>query len=338
MIKKDSKDIKIDDFFLKKYGENSVFSGKKFNKQMFLSPWETGIESLDYILGGGIPQGQIIELFGKQGCGKTTLAVQIAAHLQEKYKLRIFFIDAEMTLEPSLCKNLNVNLDLWKYIPQPKSLEQTFSLINDIAEKQFANLVIVDSVPALTPKSYSSDFFTNLDVNRIQPGSVARGFSVCLVPILSVLRSNKVTVIFINQYRDYFNKSLFGPKFTTPGGHALKYYSFVRLELTVVKTLFKDESRTLPKGANVRIRTIKNKLSFPFRSKTLELSFGYGFKKHVDILNLAIELKIIIKRGSWLFYREEELINLGQRKVVLEKIKTDVIFQNKMLEQIRLLL
>lgn len=257
----------------------------------------TGALSLDVALGiGGIPRGRVIEIYGPESSGKTTLAQHIVAECQKKGGIAAF-VDAEHALDPEYAKNLGVNVDEL-LISQPDTGEQALDITEELVRSGAVDIVVVDSVAALVPKAEIEG-----SMEDQQMGLQARLMSKALRKLTGIIGKTNTTVIFINQLRMKIGV-MYGNPETTTGGNALKYYASVRLEIKRVEGLKKDSEEI---GNHVRVRVLKNKVAPPFRQAEFDIIFGKGICKIGNILDVAVNLEIVKKAGAWFSYNDEKL-------------------------------
>ncbi len=265
----------------------------------------TGILSLDVALGvGGVPRGRIIEIFGPESSGKTTLAQHIIAEAQAKGGIAAF-IDAEHALDPEYAKNLGVKIDEL-LVSQPDTGEQALEITEELVRSGAIDVVVIDSVAALVPKAEIDG-----EMGDAHMGIQARLMSQALRKLTGIVGKTRTTVIFINQLRQKIGVFYGNPE-TTTGGNALKYYASLRLDIRKTETLKKDGSEY---GNRVKVRVLKNKVAPPFKLAEFDLIYGEGASKIGCILDVAVQMNIVDKSGSWYSYKEEKL-GQGREKSV----------------------
>lgn len=302
-IKNKSKDELLGDVVKaieKEYGKGSIMKlGDR--SSVDVEPIPSGSLLLDQALGiGGYPKGRIIEIYGPESSGKTTLALHAIAEVQKKGG-RAAFIDAENAIDPVYAKHLGVNIDEL-ILSQPDSGEQGLNIMMMLIESGAVDLVVVDSVAALVPQ-------TELDgeMNELQVGAQARMMSKAMRKIAGIMNQYDCTAIFINQLRMKVG-SMYGNPETTPGGVALKFYASVRIDIRKSETI-KANGESI--GNKVNIRVVKNKVAPPFRTCQLEIIYGEGLSAISELIDLASEYDVIKKSGSWYSYQGEKI---GQGK------------------------
>ncbi len=284
----------------------------------------TGSIGLDLALGiGGIPEGRVIEIYGPESSGKTTLALQITAEAQKKGGV-CAFIDAEHALDVVYAKNLGVDIDNL-LVSQPDYGEQALDIVETLARSGAVDLIVVDSVAALTPKSELEGEMTDQNV-----GVQARLMSKALRKLTGVLSKMNCTIIFINQIRMKIGTMGYGSPETTTGGNALKFYASVRIDVRRIASLKQGETQI---GNRVKAKVIKNKVAPPFRQAEFDIMFGEGISKEGELVDYGVKLDIIDKSGAWFSYGDKKL---GQgRENVKAKFKEETELAKEIEEKIK---
>ncbi|EOD4834785.1 recombinase RecA [Campylobacter upsaliensis] len=258
----------------------------------------TGSVGLDLALGiGGVPKGRIIEIYGPESSGKTTLTLHIIAECQKAGGV-CAFIDAEHALDVKYAKNLGVDTDNL-YISQPDFGEQALEIVETIARSGAIDLIVVDSVAALTPKAEIDG-----DMGDQHVGLQARLMSQALRKLTGIVHKMNTTVIFINQIRMKIGAMGYGTPETTTGGNALKFYASVRLDVRKVATLKQNEE---PIGNRVKVKVVKNKVAPPFRVAEFDVMYGEGLSREGELIDYGVKLDIIDKSGAWFSYKDKKL-------------------------------
>ena len=306
----------------KAYGKGSVMKLGENGTNMNVETVPTGSLSLDIALGlGGIPKGRVVEIYGPESSGKTTVALHMIAEVQKRGGIA-GFIDAEHALDPVYAKNIGVDIDNL-YISQPDNGEQALEITETMVRSGAVDIVIVDSVAALVPKAEIEG-----DMGDSHVGLQARLMSQALRKLTAVISKSNCIVLFINQLREKVGV-MFGNPETTTGGRALKFYASVRMDIRKIETLKQGGDVV---GNRVRVKVVKNKIAPPFREAEFDIMFGKGISKEGDILDLAVKENIVEKSGAWFAYgnakigqgRENAKIYLQDNPAVCLEIENKV--------------
>jgi recombination protein RecA len=282
-----------------RFGKGSIMKLGDRPKVSGSNTISTGSLSLDIALGiGGVPRGRVIEIFGPEASGKTTLALHIIAEAQINNGIAAF-IDAEHALDPNYAKNIGVNIDEL-IISQPDTGEQALEITESLVRSNAVDVIVIDSVAALVPKA---EIEGNMGDSYM--GLQARLMSQALRKLTAIISKSRTTTVFVNQIREKIG-IFFGNPETTPGGRALKFYSTVRMDIRRRATIKKDEDNI---GITAKVKVVKNKLAPPFKETMFDIIFGKGISKEGDIIDLGIRYNILQKSGVWISYND---IRFGQ--------------------------
>jgi recombination protein RecA len=281
----------------RQFGKGSIMKLGTENKIMDVEAISTGSLGLDIALGiGGLPQGRIIEIYGPESSGKTTLTLHVAAEAQKKGGV-VAFVDAEHALDPQYARKLGVDLDEL-LISQPDTGEQALEIVDTLVRSGAVSVIIVDSVAALVPKSEIEG-----DMGDMQMGSQARLMSQAMRKLTASIGRSNTMVIFINQIRMKIGV-MFGSPETTTGGNALKFYASVRLDIRRIGAI-KDRDEVV--GNSTRVKVVKNKVSPPFKEVEFDIMYGEGISKVGELVDIGVKAGVVEKSGSWYSYKDERI-------------------------------
>ncbi len=281
----------------KDFGKGSVMKLGDHGRNLNVETVPTGSLSLDIALGlGGVPKGRVVEIYGPESSGKTTVALHMVAEVQKRGGIA-GFIDAEHALDPVYARNIGVDIDNL-YISQPDNGEQALEITETMVRSGAVDIIIVDSVAALVPKAEIDG-----DMGDSHVGLQARLMSQALRKLTAVISKSNCVVIFINQLREKVGV-MFGNPETTTGGRALKFYASVRMDVRRIETL-KQNGEMI--GNRTRIKVVKNKIAPPFKEAEFDIMFGKGISREGDILDLAAECEIVRKSGAWYAYEGDKI-------------------------------
>ena len=306
----------------KDFGKGTVMRLGDPSAQVAVETIPTGSLSLDLALGlGGVPKGRIVEIYGPESSGKTTVALHMIAEVQKRGGIA-GFIDAEHALDPVYAKNIGVDIDEL-YISQPDSGDQALEITETMVRSGAIDIIVVDSVAALVPKQEIEG-----DMGDSHVGLQARLMSQALRKLTPVISKSNCVVIFINQLREKVGV-MFGNPETTTGGRALKFYSSVRMDVRRIETLKQSGEMV---GNRTRVKIVKNKIAPPFKEAEFDIMFGKGISKEGDILDLAVKCDLVSKSGAWFAYngdkigqgRENAKTYLSEHPEIMEELEQNI--------------
>lgn len=293
--KKKALEIAVDSI-KKQYGKGAVMKLGDSEVDMSVEKISTGCFSLDKALGGGMPRGRVIEIYGPESSGKTTIALSVIAEIQKSGGVAAF-VDAEHALDPVYAKKIGVDIENL-YISQPDCGEQALEITDTFVRSGAVDIIVVDSVAALVPRAEIDG-----EMGDMQVGLQARLMSKALRKLTAGISNSKCIVIFINQLREKVGV-MFGNPEVTSGGRALKFYSSVRMDIRRIESL-KQGGEII--GNRVRVKVVKNKIAPPFKEAEFDIMFGEGISKEGDLLDTAAQRGIINKSGAWYAYNGEKI-------------------------------
>lgn len=307
----------------KQFGKGSIMRLGESGAKVEVDIIPTGSLTLDSALGiGGFPRGRVVEIYGPEAGGKTTLALEAIAQAQ-KAGGTAMFIDAEHAFDPSYAKNLGINLDEL-LISQPDTGEQALEIAEILTRSGGVDIVAIDSVAALVPKAEIAG-----EMGELQVGLIARLMSQALRKLTSVISKSRTCAIFINQIRHKIGV-MYGSPETTPGGLALKFHSSIRCDIRRIASIKRGDTMI---GSRTKVKVVKNKLAPPFKIAEFDIIYGEGISKHGELVDLGVQTEVLQKAGSWYSYGEERI---GQgRDAVIELLKSDPEIAQKIESSIR---
>lgn len=299
----------------RQYGKGSVMKLGDSGANMNIETVPTGSLSLDIALGlGGVPKGRIVEIYGPESSGKTTVALHMVAEVQKRGGIA-GFIDAEHALDPVYAKNIGVDIDNL-YISQPDNGEQALEITETMVRSGAIDIIIVDSVAALVPKAEIDG-----EMGDSHVGLQARLMSQALRKLTAVISKSNCIVIFINQLREKVGV-MFGNPETTTGGRALKFYSSIRMDVRKVESLKQGGDVV---GSRTRVKVVKNKIAPPFKEAEFDIMFGKGISVEGDILDLAAQVNIVVKSGAWYAYNDSKIGQGRENAKIFLKDNPDIL-------------
>lgn len=295
--KKEKKELEETvDEIRQRFGEGAIMKLKEI-RPVDVDVIPTGSLALDWALGvGGVPRGRVIEIFGPEGSGKTTLALHVLAEAQKRGGVGAF-VDAEHAMDPDYAKKIGVNIEEL-LISQPSSGEEALEIVESLVRSGEVDVIVVDSVAALVPKAEIAG-----EMGEFQIGLQARMMSQCCRKLAAIVSKTKTSVIFVNQTRMKIGVR-WGDPTTTPGGLALKFYSSVRLKLARIAKIKQADEIV---GSRIRAKVVKNKVAAPFKTAEFDIYYNEGISQLVDVLKFALKQEVISRKGSYFKYKEKAL-------------------------------